>query len=75
MPESSRSPTKPSGDSGSGDADSKRGLWNIIRRFFDEGETSLRAQIEEAINDHEDEQAGAEPPANGDLSSAELTMP
>jgi magnesium and cobalt transporter len=71
MPESSRSP-RPSADSGNGDADSKRGLWNAIRRFFDEdGEPSLRAQIEEAI----DEQAsGDEPPGKGDLSPVELTM-
>jgi hypothetical protein len=62
--------------SGNGDADSKRGLWNAIRRFFDEdGETSLRAQIEEAIDEHVDEQAaGDEPPAKGDLSPVELTM-
>ena len=64
------------GDSGNGDADSKRGLWSAIRNFFDdEGETSLRAQIEEAIAEHEDEQAnGDEQPAKGDLSPAELTM-
>src|SRR5688572_2625853 len=64
------------GDSGNGDADSKRGLWTAIRNFFDdEGETSLRAQIEEAIAEHEDEQAnGDEQPASGDLSPVELTM-
>ncbi len=64
------------GDSSNGDADSKRGLWNAIRNFFDdEGETSLRAQIEEAIAEHEGEQAnGDEQPAKGDLSPAELTM-
>ena len=48
------------GDSGNGDADSKRGLWTRDPHFFDdEGETSLRAQIEEAIDEHEDEQATA----------------
>ena len=75
MPESSRSP-RPSGDAGNGDADSKRGLWNAIKRFFDEdSETSLRAQIEEAIDEHVDEQASTdEPPAKGDLSPVELTM-
>ena len=64
------------GDSGNGDADSKRGLWTAIRNFFDdEAETSLRAQIEEAIAEHEDEQAaGDEAPVKGDLSPAELTM-
>jgi len=73
--ESSRS-TRPSGDAGNGDADSKRGLWNAIKRFFDEeSETSLRAQIEEAIDEHVDEQASTdEPPAKGDLSPVELTM-
>ena len=48
-------PDNRNGDSGNGDADSKRGLWTAIRNFFDdEGETSLRAQIEEAIAEHED---------------------
>lgn len=71
MPESSRSP-RPSAESGNGDADSKRGLWSAIRRFFDEdGEPSLRAQIEEAIDE---QAAGDEPPAKGDLSPVELTM-
>ena len=68
MPDSSRP------DSGNGDADSKRGLWTAIRKFFDEeGETSLRAQIEEAIDEHEDDN-GVEGPAKGDLSPAELIM-
>src|SRR6478735_906700 len=75
MPESSRSP-RSAGESGNGDADSKRGLWHAIMRFFDEdSETSLRAQIEEAIDEHVDEQAaGDEPPVQGDLSPVELTM-
>src|SRR5690606_21777651 len=69
-------PDDRNGDSGNGDADSKRGLWSAIRNFFDdEGETSLRAQIEEAIAEHEDEQAGGdEHPIKGDLSPVELTM-
>ena len=68
MPDSSRP------DSGNGDSDSKRGLWTAIRNFFDdEGETSLRAQIEEAIDEHEDEN-GDEKSAKGDLSPVELTM-
>src|SRR5690349_13417977 len=71
--ESSKS-ARPSGETG--DADSKRGLWNAIKRFFDEeSETSLRAQLEEAIDEHVDEQAaGDEPTAKGDLSPVELTM-
>ena len=62
--------------SDTGDGDSKRGLWTAIRRFFDEeGDTSLRAQIEEAIAEHEDEQGdGDEPAGDGDLSPVELTM-
>jgi magnesium and cobalt transporter len=71
MPESSRP-----GDSNNGDADSKRGLWNAIRSFFDEENgTTLREQIEDAIDEHEDEQAsGDERPAKGDLSPVEVTM-
>ena len=71
MPDESRP-----GGSSNGDADSRRGLWHAIRKFFDEeSETSLRAQIEEAIDEHEDEQAsGDEAPAQGDLSPAELIM-
>jgi CBS domain containing-hemolysin-like protein len=71
MPENAKS-----GDSSNGDPDSKGGLWNAVRRLFQgEGEPSLRAQIEEAIDEHEDEQAtGEEPPAKGDLSPVELTM-
>ncbi|AKH42271.1 CBS domain containing-hemolysin-like protein [Altererythrobacter atlanticus] len=64
------------GDSSNGDADSRGGLWNAIRRFFDEaGETSLRAQLEEAIDEHEGEHASGEQiPGKGDLSAVELTM-
>jgi magnesium and cobalt transporter len=70
MPDNSRN-----GDSGNGDADSRGGLWSAIRRFLGEDEeTSLRAQIEEAIDEHVDEQNGDERPAKGDLSSVELTM-
>ena len=43
MPESPRSP-RPSGESGNGDADSKRGLWNAIRRFFDEAFNGAAAE-------------------------------
>jgi magnesium and cobalt transporter len=70
MPDNSRN-----GDSGNGDADSRGGLWSAIRRFLGEDEeTSLRAQIEEAIDEHVDEQNGDERPAKGDLSPVELTM-
>ena len=72
MPDHSRS-----GDSATGDADSSGGLLKAIRRLFDNGEadTSLRAQLEEAIDEHEDEQAtGSDEPGKGDLSPLELTM-
>lgn len=66
-----------SGESSNGDADSRGGLWSAIRRFFDaeNGDTSLRAQLEEAIAEHQDEHpAGAEGGSKGDLSPVELTM-
>jgi CBS domain containing-hemolysin-like protein len=64
------------GDSVSGDADSSGGLLKAIRRLFDNGEadTSLRAQLEEAIDEHEDEQSAEEARSTGDLSPLELTM-
>ena len=63
------------GDPGSGDADSRRTLWRSIRRLFDrtDSDQSLRAQLEEAIDEHE-EDAGDAPAANGDLSPLERQM-
>jgi CBS domain containing-hemolysin-like protein len=71
MPDHSRS-----GDSFAGDADSSGGLLKAIRKLFDNGEadTSLRAQLEEAIDEHEDEQSSDEAGSAGDLSPLELTM-
>jgi len=71
MPDDSRN-----GETQQGDADSSGGLWNAIRSLFEENEgPSLRAQIEEAIDEHEDEQAGeSEAPSSGDMSQLELTM-
>jgi CBS domain containing-hemolysin-like protein len=70
MPESSR----PS-DTGNGDADSRRGLWNAIRRFFDEeNETSLRAQIEEVIDEGEEEASERGHSGKLDMSPIELQM-
>jgi CBS domain containing-hemolysin-like protein len=66
------------GDSVSGDADSSGGLLKAIRKLFDNGEadTSLRAQLEEAIDEHEDEHAtGSDDPGKGDLSPIELITP
>jgi CBS domain containing-hemolysin-like protein len=66
------------GESQTGDADSSGGLWNAIRSLFEENNgPSLREQLEEAIDEHEDEQSSAgdgEVRAQGDLSPAELTM-
>jgi magnesium and cobalt transporter len=71
MPDSSRP------DSGNGDADSSGGLLKAIRKLFDptDADTSLRAQIEEVIDEHAEEQNGSnEEPEKGDLSPLELTM-
>ena len=72
MPDNERSTEPPQGE-----AESSGGLWGAIRKLFDEGEeTSLRAQLEEVIDEHEDEQseAGSESGGNGDMSAVELTM-
>ena len=63
------------GDPGSGEPDSKRTLWRTIRRFFDrdDGEQSLRAQLEEVIDEHEEED-DASRSAAGDLSPIERQM-
>ncbi|WAT17877.1 hemolysin family protein [Aurantiacibacter sp. MUD11] len=66
-------------DSQQGEAESTHGggLWNAIRRLFDEpGDTSLRAQLEEAIDEHEGEagNGSASELGSGDLSATELTM-
>lgn len=72
MPDPSRS-----GDALTADADSSGGLLKAILKLFDSGEadTSLRAQIEEAIDEHEDEHpSGADKSSKGDLSPLELQM-
>jgi len=54
------------------EADSRRWLWRTVRKFFDgDGDQSLRAQIEEAIDEHEEE---GEKEGNGDLSPLERQM-
>ena len=61
-----------------GDADSRRGLWLTIRSFFDgsNGDRSLRAQLEEAIDEHEDDSVpgGSHAPVDGDLLPLERQM-
>ncbi|WP_126171926.1 hemolysin family protein [Altericroceibacterium xinjiangense] len=71
MPDSTRTD-----DPGSGDSDSRPSLWKTLRRLVggDEGETSLRAQIEEAIDEHEEHPARPDEGIKGDLSPVELTM-
>ena len=61
-----------------GDADSSTGLWPAIRKFFDaeSGERSLRAQLEDAIDEHEGENGNQEEMDAGkvDLSPVERQM-
>ena len=77
MPESDRPDGSQNGDADSS-SNSGNGLWTAIRGllFDSDTETSLRAQLEEAIEEHEDEAAenGQEEPRQGDLSAVELTM-
>lgn len=59
---------------GSGEGDSSGTLWRAFRRLFQsDGDQSLRAQLEEVINEHEGE-AGHTPGARGDLSPLERQM-
>ncbi|HSM52827.1 MAG TPA: hemolysin family protein [Erythrobacter sp.] len=68
----------PDSPSPAGDADSSGGLLPALRKFLKigEGDRSLRAQLEEAIDEHEDEQGSETAPesASGDLSSVERQM-
>jgi Hemolysins and related proteins containing CBS domains len=61
-------------ESGSGDGDSTGTLWRVFRKLFQgEADQSLRAQIEDVINEHEgDTEAGNS--TNGDLSPLERQM-
>lgn len=55
-----------------GDSSRESGIWNNIRALFGDGpEPTLREQIEEAIDDHEDDPA---PDDAGDLSPVERQM-
>jgi CBS domain containing-hemolysin-like protein len=58
----------------SGDPDSSSTLWRVFRRLFHaDADQSLRAQIEEVINEHEGDDDESRP-ANGDLSQLERQM-
>lgn len=61
------------GDSGLGEPDSKRSLWRQVLRFFDGGDQdqSLRAHLEDIIDEHEEE---GSPGEAGDLSMLERQM-
>ncbi|MXP46188.1 CBS domain-containing protein [Altererythrobacter luteolus] len=65
-------------DNSAGDADSSNGLWPAIKKIFggEETDRSLRAQLEEAIDEHEDENPSDDDDssANGDLSGVERQM-
>lgn len=63
----------------SGDADSSSGLWPALRKILGfEGARSLREQLEEAIDEHEDENGSSSTDdsshSGGDLSRAERQM-
>ncbi|NBC35860.1 CBS domain-containing protein [Novosphingobium sp. FSY-8] len=64
-----------SGESGAVEPDSKRSLWRYVRRLFDGGlqDQSLRAHLEEVIDEHEDGGTAAADAA-GDLSGSERQM-
>ncbi|UYH53798.1 hemolysin family protein [Qipengyuania sp. SS22] len=68
----------PDSSSPAGDAESSSGLLLAIRKFFDPdyGERSLRAQLEDAIDEHEDENGEDTPEhsGTGDLSLVERQM-
>jgi len=62
------------GESGNGEPDSSGSLWRVIRRLFtSDVDQSLRAQIEEVIDEHEGE-AEQDGETSGDLSLLERQM-
>ncbi|WP_068075415.1 hemolysin family protein [Novosphingobium lentum] len=65
----------PGGESRSGDGDSNHALWRGLKAWFgrSEADLSLRAQIEEAIDEHEGE-PGGEGATDGDLIPLERQM-
>jgi CBS domain containing-hemolysin-like protein len=67
-------PASPGGESRSGESDSPSALWRALKLLMfgrGDGDQSLRAQLEDAIDEHEGEAEGA--PA-GDLSPIERQM-
>ncbi|GGD47189.1 CBS domain-containing protein [Erythrobacter arachoides] len=79
MPDTDKADGSLAGDADSSDRGSSSGggLWNAIRGLFpEEPDTSLRAQLEEAIDEHQGEAArnGDERTGGNDLSPAEVLM-
>ena len=70
----------PDSQSPAGEADSSSGLWLALKKIVGagEGDRSLRAQLEEAIDEHEgeneDQEADEHGSGNGDLSPVERQM-
>ena len=67
----------PDTEQSTGDAESSSGLWPALRKLFDPDQSSrsLRAQLEEAIDEHEgDAASGEEGAGNGDLNQVERQM-
>ena len=68
----------PANESIAGESDSSGGLWLAIRKLFDAqgSDRSLRAQLEEAIDEHQGEHShdAADAATSGDLSAVELQM-
>ncbi len=65
-------------DNSAGEPDSRNGLWPALRKLFrpGDGDRSLRAQLEDAIDEHEGEHPSGdgENLTNGDLSGVERQM-
>ncbi len=75
MADSAKSGASAPSDSASGDADSRSGFWSAIRGLFEErDEQSLRAQLEEAIDEHVDDRSAERGKPGDDLSPVELQM-
>ncbi|MEP2234655.1 MAG: hemolysin family protein [Alteripontixanthobacter sp.] len=78
MPETDSERSSPASQN-TGEPESSGGLWPVIKKLFDPaaGDRSLRAQLEEAIDEHEGENGPDEPEnsaGNGDLSPVERQM-
>jgi len=65
-------------ENSAGDAESSGGFWPAIKKLFgaDDGDRSLREQLEDVIDEHEDENPSQDEAntSNGDLSGVERQM-